>query len=78
MCVGGWVGGGVVGGERRWGVVDHESDQSYHGLITLSQRRDHKKRSDYAPVRKCDFRSLRSLEYCYWVFLISLILNLLG
>lgn len=45
--------------KRGWGVVDHESDQSYHGLITLSQRRDHEKRSDYASVRKCDFRSLR-------------------
>ena len=54
-----------------------ESDQSYHGLITLSQRRDHEKRIDRARDRKRDFKSLRVVtEYCYWVFLNSLILNL--
>ena len=51
MCV--WRGTGAGGtGERGWGGVDHESDQSYHGLITLSQRRGHEKRSDHARDRK--------------------------
>ena len=47
------------GGERGWGGVDHEYDQSYHGLITLSQRRGHEKRSDHAGDRKRDIWPLR-------------------
>ena len=75
------VAGDGRGGERGWGGVDYESDQSYHGLITLSQRRGHEKRSDYGRIRKRDWvisGHFVDTEYCYWVFLISLILNLLG
>ena len=56
VCVAGDMEGG---GERGWGGVDHESDQSDHGLITLSQRHGHEKRSDHGRIRKRDFWSLR-------------------
>ena len=59
VCVCVWRGTWRGGGERGWGGVDHESDQSDHGLITLSQRRGHEKRSDHGRIRKRDFWSLR-------------------